>query len=227
MVKITFDVSTRSNGWALMNGDKIDYGSFELKQFKSENLFENDLVIKNVCQEIHEKCKDEKELLLGLELSTFSINLSSPFSFVSGMIVSNIVKYFEKVEIKLFIANEWFRFYGDLNIKREERKEYISNLLKAKIDLPKEFKNDDESDALAMVLVLEDVTDSFIKKEEVKEREKAKTKTAILKQKAKLIYEKQKALIKQRIYELEKIALKRKLSDKQQKELEELKEKEK
>lgn len=172
---LTFDLAILSTGVAIRilnsNGDtiKLALSTIKLALNKTEHYEKNFYDIKNEIKKIKNFLKNngfvelEQSIIdVGIELSNFgNPRLVNSFNLICGMFLSNIFDNFKINILKIFPANSWYKLYSNIGDDSKTRKIKIASEMKLMFEENIEFSNDDESDALGINMVFDEIQDTF------------------------------------------------------------------
>lgn len=194
MFRIGIDLSTTLTGVALFYENKLLFTK-ELKLWDinytkmSHNIYVLTHLLYQEMYEMVEGFNETQPITIGIELSNFSsAKLTTRFNFLAGMIVEaferstrdyidtyGFSKEFSDMEIKLFNANEWFKYIGNLKLERFDRKR--TSLEYAKTKFGYNGNSDNIADAICIASLVDKCRDYQVINEEVKKQKQLKKET--------------------------------------------------
>lgn len=161
MVKLAIDLATRKIGVCALdeNNNLLFRDTILLVEYSDENLRKNieclKIKMRHIISLFLPLDKLQEGLVVGIELSNFkNPQLTQRFSFYAGVIVSEILAFYEP-KIKMFNSNAWqFKLGLAPQSPREKRKEtsYKFALEKTGITM-----SEDEADAFCIAYFLNEI----------------------------------------------------------------------
>ncbi len=167
MIKIGIDLSTTNTGICVLRDNElleinvISLPKFEwtkIHYYRAKRLIAHE--ISNIGEMLTQNGYFTNETIVGIELANFKDpQLTQRFSFLMGIIVSELLVFLNVSDIKVFNSNAWQMKIGCTNkMERQERKEQAKQFAKQHCDKYNESWSEDMCDAYCIAYFLQEIT---------------------------------------------------------------------